>query len=243
MPEHLCKPLILRRLDDLFNNRPQEIEGFRAALACGGPLDQIAVDMGIARVDRPFGPEDEKETEPRLLAFEERQQVLTPPQNGRVAKLDEQRHLRDDWFAPNNPHDPVHPGGWWAPQHPPVQEILRNGLLALIGVVQQERERTGDGITVDSYWLCAGPDHGAFRVQVQCFITRSARQVTFLILTPEHLFGQMHHAMDPRRAGSFDNDLAEALKNPPDILVVKPNMHGGTLVKPSFAPPLDVPIR
>jgi hypothetical protein len=117
-------------------------------------------------------------------------------------------------------------GGWWAEQTPSVEEIVRRGLLQTAQLVIDKK------LPADCYWLCAGPDDGLFRIQVECFISWNARQVTLLILTPEHLFGQMHHAMDRGAPNRFADQMTAELGKGTGMIVVKPNAQGDMLVKP-----------
>jgi hypothetical protein len=75
---------------------------------------------------------------------------------------DEIAHFRQHWFNEN---------GWWKP-HQPIQDIYRQGLIVAF------QEAKDHSLPVDSYWVCTAD-------QFEIVISRSERQITRLILTPQ----------------------------------------------------------
>lgn len=232
MPQHMHKPDILARLDDFVNTDPDTARIYLAELQSNPtrPLEEISGDPRFKLLQRrSLRPEEVAAIEAKLLVFLKQEGVIID--SGGASFVDEQRHMRRDWYTPRPAATPVGVDGWWPEQPAPVEDTIRQGT---IDALSQVFARTGRRL--DSYWVCAGAADGPDRVLIQCFVTWNDQQVTFIILTPEHPYGNaggMSNMMAAQQSSSAPKRRSGHAKQAArGIVVVKPGATGKLAVTP-----------
>lgn len=245
MPEHLKKGPILERLERVLSglepttgaSDPSLRDRLLKRLGKEHPdaLEDVLAGIGVLLTNEPLSEADLEDFEDELLTREVRGGVITlsdayvqrQVQQGAVSRPlqitgseNDKDHLRNDWLTPRED------GGWWAKAAGPVEEILRRGMIeaAQISIAK-------DNLPVDAFWLCAGPDAGEYQIGVECFISWNRHHVLFLILTPEHLYGDMNQMRNGNGMQKGAARKAPLREEPVGMLVVRPNAHSKVIVK------------
>jgi hypothetical protein len=151
-------------------------------------------------------------------------------------KINDVKHMIKHWFTPRTSDDC---SGWWSADVGPVEEILRQGLIAALEVSLPE-SAGGKGpadrnLPVDTIWVCSGDPDARF----ECYVYLNERQVNLVIMTPEpphdeetpHAPAQAAALVDVAIQPQTDEVRAIAQKGQ-GMVVIKSNGDGGVVVKP-----------